>query len=336
MREKIHIGLVTAMAFLFLASVSGYAAEKIVIKGTSVQMPNQSMGEALLEAKKRIEARLPGQVEMKAYPSAQLYTQTEEITALSRGEIQMASVIGTGSLPVVSPVFQLIELPGLFPNRDVFRKALQGPVGKELWGEAEKKNIKVLSFWNAGKTQISNRKRVEIKLPKDAAGLKIRPAGKTYAAILESWGAMSVNVASEEQYSALQQGVIDGMLTATRIIHERKLYENLTNLTDLEYLVLRANALLVNKKWWDALPADVQKVISAVGAEVAELMIDVVNRDEVEAATAIAASGTKVYQIPEKDYRIWQESARKVWPKLIGKGGQTWVDKLAQAADKTR
>jgi C4-dicarboxylate-binding protein DctP len=248
----------------------------------------------------------------------------------------MASVIGTGALPIVSPVFQAIELPGLFPNRDIFRKALQGPAGQELWGEAAKKNIKVLSFWNAGKTQISNRKRVEIKLPKDAAGLKIRPAGKTYAVMLESWGAMSVNIASEEQYSALQQGVIDGMLTATRIIHERKLYENLTNLTDLEYLVLRANALLVSKKWWDALPADVQKIISAVGLEVAELMIDEVNRDEVEAAKAIAASGTKVYQIPEKDYKIWQESARKVWPKLIEKIGQSWVDKLAQAVDKTK
>lgn len=336
MRTKIYMKVVIGMVFLFLTSVSGYTADKIVIKATSVQMPTQSVGEAIMQMKSKLEARLPGRVEVKTYPSAQLYTQTEEITALSRGEIQMAAVIGTGSLPIISPVFQVIELPGLFANREIFLKVLLGSTGQELWAEAEKKNIKVLSFWNAGKTQISNRKRVEIKLPKDAAGLKIRPAGKTYAVMLESWGALSINTAPEEQYGALQQGIIDGMLTASRIIHERKLYENLTNLTDLEYLVLRGTAILVNRKWWTSLPVDIQSAIMTAGSEVAKFKIEEVDRDDEEAYKAIAAGGTKIYKIPEKDYKIWQESARKVWPKLIEKIGQGWVDKLAQAAEKVK
>ncbi|OGP58653.1 MAG: hypothetical protein A2162_12100 [Deltaproteobacteria bacterium RBG_13_52_11b] len=338
MRTKMNMRVVFWLVSLFLCvtTVSVQAADKIVIKATSIQMPTQNIGEGLMKLKANIEAKLPGRVDVRAYHSAQLYTQTEEIAALSRGEIQMAAVIGTGSLPIISPIFQVIELPGMFPSKEVFMKVIQGPTGKELWAQCEKKNIKVVSLWEAGRTQISNRKGIEIKLPKDSMNLKIRPAGKTYAALLEAWGAMSVNIASEEQYSALQQGVMDGIFTAVRIIHERKLYENLTNLTDLGYLVTRCTGILANNKWYNSLQPDVRNAVEKAALEAAESMGAVVDQDDEAAFKAIAGSGTKVYRIPEKDFKIWQEAGRKVWPKLSEKIGREWVDKFVQASDKTR
>jgi C4-dicarboxylate-binding protein DctP len=336
MKKRIYIKVVMGMVSLFVAATSVYAAEKMVIKATSVQMPTQNIGEALMILKANIEAKLPGQVEVKAYPSAQLYTQTEEIAALSRGEIQMAAVIGTGSMPIISPVFQVIELPGLFPSKEVFLKVIHGPTGQELWAEAEKKNIKVVSVWDAGKTEISNRKGIEIKFPKDAVNLKIRAAGKTYAGLLEAWGAMSVNIASQEQYSALQQGVMDGIFTAVRIIHERKLYEHLTNLTDLGYLVTRGTAILANNKWWNSLQPEMRNAIAKAAQEAAATQNAVVDRDDAAAFKAIAGAGVKVYRIPPADFKIWQEPARKVWPKLSAKIGQAWVDKLKRAVDEAK
>jgi len=334
---KRHLGrsILVGIIFVLYAGLA-FGAEKMVIKATSVQMPTQNIGEALIILKKNIETKLPGKVEVKAYPSAQLYTQTEEVAALSRGEIQMATVIGTGTLPIISPVFQVVELPGLFPSKEVFLKILYGPLGEELWKEAEKKNIKVVAIWDAGKTQISNRKGKEIRLPTDVANMKIRPAGRTYATLLESWGAMSVNIAPEEQYSALQQGVMDGIFTAVRIIHERKLYEHLTNLTDLGYLVCRPTAILANKKWWDSLPADIRKAVAEAAHEAAATQGTVVDKDDEEAFKAIARGGVKIYRIPPKDFAVWRESGRKVWPKLTAKIGQTWVDKFVQAVEKEK
>ena len=326
------IGLVCVGVFFFGPS-AGHPAEKIIIKGTSIQMPNQNVGEGLIKFKDIIEKNLSGRVEVKAYPSAQLYNQAEEIAALSRGDIQVAAVIGTGSMPIISPVFQVVELPGLFPSKDVFANAIRGPVGQELWAETEKKNIKVLAVWDAGKTQISNRKKIEIKFPTDAARLKIRPAGKTYANLLELWGALSVNVASEEQYSALQQGVMDGIMTAVRIIQERKLYEHLTNLTDLGYLVTRISAILASRKWWNGLPQDIQQAVLKTAQEAAQGQSDVVDSDDEAAFKEIEKGGVKIYRIPPKDFKVWQESARKVWPKMTQRIDQKWVDKFTKVAE---
>lgn len=344
LRLRVAVFLILLPALLLSAcskkpSGDDDSPKTIVAKATSVQMPNQTCGYLLEQLEKVTEEKVPGKIDIQIFPSAQLYTQQEEIQALQRGEIQFAAVIGTGSLPLVSEAYNAMELPGLFPSHEVFLEVMQGPVGQELFKEFEAKNIKLLGFVGAGALQVSNLKNIEVKLPKDLKGLKIRPAGKTYATLLEQWGALSFNVPSEEQYAALQQRAMDGVMMACQILEQRKLYENLTNTTDLgSDFITRISAMLVNKSFWDSLPSDVQKAIQEAVDQGMQHQEQLQAKLDQEAYDNSAKAGVKVYTPTAEEMEVWLSTAQEAWPELIKslKIPQEWVDKLSNAVDEAK
>ena len=155
--------------FLFLAVIvaflvmplSNAQAAKIIIKITTVQMPVQQMGKFALDFAKNVknDPFLKDKVEVRAYPSAQLYSGEQELAALSRGELEMAFVIGSKP-EVLDPAFQVLNLPYLFPSVEVGLEVLTGETGKKyLWSKFDKHNIRFMGIVFSGTIIISNSKR---------------------------------------------------------------------------------------------------------------------------------------------------------------------------------
>ena len=76
---------------------------------------------------------------------------------------------------------------------------------------------------------------------------------------LQAMGAMGVAMGSAEVYSAVQQGVIDGVYTAPQFLNAMKIYEVAKFYTPLN-AHFAAGVTVVNQKFWNTLPPDVQKV----------------------------------------------------------------------------
>ena len=101
-------------------------------------------------------------------------------------------------------------MPFLFRDRTHTYKMLDNVLRDELKGLADKKNLKVLGFWEVGFRNMTNNKK-PIQEPADMQGLKIRvQQSKVYIEMMKSLGAIGTPIAFTELYSALQQGVVDG------------------------------------------------------------------------------------------------------------------------------
>ena len=113
-----------------------------------------------------------------------------------------------------------------------------------------------LAYWDNGFKEMSANKK--LVAPADFKGLKLRiQSSKVLEAQIRALGAIPQVMAFSEVYQALQTGVVDGQENTwsniyTQKMHEVQKYITVTNHGYIGYVVV------VNKKFWDGLPADIR------------------------------------------------------------------------------
>jgi C4-dicarboxylate-binding protein DctP len=324
----IMVFVITGMFAIF----SDVKAAPIDIKVSTIQLRQQQMGVGIERFSKYVQEELKDSVRVRTYPAAQLYTGQEEVQAIMKGQTQIAYVIGS-SLDMVEPAMQMLNLPFLFPTQDITYQLMDGAIGKKLWGLVEKKGITFLGAVSSGTNIVFNSKRPVINA-EDFKGLKLRSYGPMGASCLKGLGAMSVVTASEETYSALQQGVIDGGITPISVYMVRKYYEVSKYLTNPHMLNASFGFLIASKDWWDKLPNDIKVgLMKAVDRLIKEQRKEM---DEQEASLfqEAAAKGTQVHVQTPAEEAQWKKVLQPVYTEFVPMIGPDLVKETQQAVEK--
>ena len=323
--------LLVPVAVLF-RSVPAYTAQPIDIKITTIQLKQQQMGIGIDRLSKYIKEKLGDKVRVRAYSGAQLYSGQEEVQAIMKGEVQLAYVIGSVLEPV-DPTTQIVKLPYLFPDIDTAYKVLDGPVGKRIYANLDRKGISMLGLASSADVAIHNSKR-PIKVPQDFRGLKMRSFGPMGAATLKAMGAMAVVSVPEELYSSFQQGMLDGGANPVSVFYERRLYDVQKYVTDAGML----NATLVNligsKEWWEKLPADIRGGIT-------ESIQRLIKEERVEIGAQnrkyfddIAAKGCQVHIQTKAEEAEWKKALQPVYAEFAPQIGADLVRATQQEVER--
>ena len=200
-----------------------------------------------------------GKMKVEVFPDAQLGGERDLAEGTRLGTVDMAVSAAGSILPLWVPEFQVVEMPFIFRDRPHTYRVLDGPVGAELNGLADKKGIKVLGYWEVGFRNMTNNKR-PIVTPKDMQGLKIRvQQSKVYIEMMKSLGAIGTPIAFTELYSALQQGVVDGQENPIPTIRSMNYFE-VQKYLSLTFHTYTPGAIMINPKLWNSLTAE-QKAI---------------------------------------------------------------------------
>jgi len=103
-------------------------------------------------------------------------------------------------------------MPFIFQNRAHVDKVLFGPVGKKMEDDYLKASrMRIISWFEWGDRAIFNNKK-PINTPADLSGVKIRvPKNPVMVKTYNALGATATAIAWGEMYSALQQGLADGL-----------------------------------------------------------------------------------------------------------------------------
>ena len=309
-------------------------AAPIELKITTVQLRQQQMGEAIERLAKYINAdpRLKDKVRVRTYPAAQLYTGQEETQALIKGEIQMSYVIAS-SMDLVHPSMELWKLPYLFPDIEAGYKVMDGPVGKKAFANVETKGITIVGSVSSGTVIVSNSKH-PIRKVEDFKGLKMRSFGPMGATTLRALGAMAVVTASEETYTALQQGVIDGATTPAGVFLVRKYYDVQKFTTNAGMLNATFGFLVVNSNWWKGLPADVRPGLSeAIQKVIKEQRKEIIAEDE-KVFDQIKAKGCQVIVLTPAEQASWKAALQPVYTDYGPKIGSDLVKEAQKEAER--
>ena len=276
-------------AAIALASASAHAQQPIVIKFSHVVALDTPKGKAAERFKQLAEERSKGRVKVEVYPNSSLFKDAEEMEALQLGSVQMLapSVAKFGPLGVRE--FEVFDLPYIFDSFDDLHKVTDGPVGKVLFQKLEGKGITGLAFWDNGFKDMSANK--PIRTPADYKGLKMRiQSSKVLGDQMKALGAIPQVMAFSEVYQALQTGVVDGTENPpsnfyTQKMHEVQKYLALTDHGVIEY------AVIVNKKFWDGLPADVRTTLEGAMQDATKYANDIAKKENDDALEAVRKSG---------------------------------------------
>lgn len=297
-----------AMMFVLALGISGaaQAAGEIVIKFSHVVAPDTPKGQAAERFKQVAEKLTKGKVRVEIYPNSQLYKDREEIEALQSGAVQMLAPSLSKFGPMGAPEFQLFDLPYLFPDQETLHRVMDGDVGKKLFAKLDTKGVTGLTFWDNGFKQMSSNKPMHSIA--DFSGLKMRiQSSKVLSAQMKALGANPQVMAFSEVYTALQQGVVDGTENPVSNFYTQKMHEVQKHMTISNHGYL-GYAVIVNKAFWDGLPADVRAALNQAMKEATSYEREIAQKDNDDAlARVIAAKTTTVYTLTPFERAEWRK-----------------------------
>src|SRR5690606_7396175 len=262
-------------------------------------------GKAAQRFKELVEQASQRRMRVDVYPNNLLYKEADELEALQLGAIQMLAPTLSRLSQFGLQEFEVFDLPFLFYDRADVARITEGPVGKALLKKVESKGMVGLGYWNNGfKVMTANR---PLHLPEDFAGLKMRIyPSRVLDKQMDLLGAQSQIVEAQQTYLAMKARIIDGGEGVPLNIQMRKLYEVQKHLT-VSHHGYMGSAIVVNRKFWDSLPAVSRMIIERA---LREATIYANNLTEQENAAALAAlqknPAVQVHVLTPAEEQAWR------------------------------
>jgi C4-dicarboxylate-binding protein DctP len=313
---------VAAVALAF--GLTAHAQQPIVIKFSHVVAIDTPKGKAAEYFKKLAEERTKGRVKVELYPNSSLFKDGEEIEALQLGSVQMLAPSLAKFGPLGVREFEVFDLPYIFDDYSELHKVTQGPVGAALLKKLESKGIVGLAYWDNGFKVMSANK--PIRVPADYKGLKMRiQSSKVLGDEIKALGGIPQVMAFSEVYQSLLTGVVDGTENPPSNFYTQKMQEvqKYLALTNHGYL---GYAVIVNKKFWDGLPADVRTTLEGAMKDATKFANDIARKENEDAMAKVKASGKSEIYVPTKEERAaWKKALVRVHTDMESRIGKETI-----------
>ena len=295
------------------------AAEKVFEFKISVDtVPNHPRNMGLEVFVPELAKRSGGKLVGKVYHSAQLYKDAHVTKALRTGTVEMC-VPGNWLLEGFDTSASLTMLPMFFgqPGK-ITEDMIDGKVGEAVNQSLEKKvGAKSPGRWF--ELGYDNTWTISKKITKmeDFKGLKIRHSGGSIPEDrLNRFGASAVFIAWPDVPMALVQKTVDGICSTTKSVEGAKLYE-----AGIKYSVVCRNfngyyVPLVSQKFWNSLPADLQKTFSQVWNETVPKQREIARKEQAEARKLMEAKGVEFFEPSDEELAKWRQHLMPIQDKI--------------------
>jgi C4-dicarboxylate-binding protein DctP len=328
--------LATKLQLLLLGailSVAGIAsAQTTIIKFSHVASADSPRGKAALRFKELVEIGSHHRVRVDVYPNGILHRESDELEALQLGAVQMLAPSLSKLALFGFREFEVFDLPYVFNDRESVTRVTQGVVGKSLLRKLETKGMIGLGYWDGGFKIMSSNK--PLKMPSDFVGQRMRiHASRVLDMQMDALGATPQAMEPGEVYAALNNKIVDGAETSPVNFNARKWYDVQSNVTLSNHGYL-GYAVIVNKKFWDGLPADVRKSIENAMAD-ATTYANALTAQENDAALEWLKKSKKVavHTLTDKELTAWRDALQPVGKELESRIGKAAVLATMREAD---
>ena len=311
MKKSFVLFLTFVLSFVFTASA--FAAGATVLKAGHSATNKEPYQLGLEAFGKKLKETTNGKFEVKVFPSCQLGSEKEMTEGLFLGNVDVA----TSATTVVTnfiPEFIVYDLPFLFNSDEHFYKASDGAPGKFFVDACAKKGIRLLAIYDAGVRHVASKK--PINSMKDLKGMKIRTMqSQIHIDAFNGFGAKATPMAFSEQFSALEQGVIDGVEASNTSCYNQQFYRPAPNWALVSWYRC-VTAMMMSEKKFQSYPKDVQKAILEAAAYSAKVEREAYAKSESASLAAMKKAGVN---ITKPDVAPFKEVAQKVADKYIKK-----------------
>jgi TRAP-type C4-dicarboxylate transport system substrate-binding protein len=306
---------------------------------TTMKMASATINDVQHEWQKRFDAAMKphaGRLKIEIYPASQLGQIPRMVEGVALGTIE-GFVTPTSFLVSVEPRFQVMDAIGVFQSPEHLNKVLQDPAWrKRVLALGEDKGLKGIGiFFNSPIIVLA---RAPIRSLADFKGKKIRVFGTPLQIEpMKSLGASPVPMAFGEVIAALQNGTVDGMLAGMPVLTPMKFYDVAKNVTEIHPSIV-TSIQVVNKKWFDGLPADVQAAMLRAGEQVDRDAFAFATDLIQKANAAWQANGGQIMRLPAPEQAKLMGDLKSLGAQLLSASPavKAEYEELVRVAERTK
>ena len=218
------------------------------------------MNVRLREAVERIREQSSGRMDIQIFPNSQLGGDTDMLSQLRTGAIQLFNLSGL----ILSTFVPLASINGLgfaFKDYDQVWSAMDGKLGELIRAAVAKAGLYAFAaMWDNGYRQVTSSTH-PISVPEDLRGFKIRvPVSPLWTSMFKAFGASPASININEAYSAMQTRIVEGQENPLALIDLYKFYE-VQKFVSLTNHMWDGFWTLANGRVWAGLPKDLQDIV---------------------------------------------------------------------------
>jgi TRAP-type transport system periplasmic protein len=243
-----------------------------------------------------IEKASGGRIKAQVYPASQLGSIARQIEGTQFGSIQM-EVTPPEFLVGIDKRFEIMAAPGLVSSeRQGERVAADPAVQKLMLGLGADKGLHGIGLFMAEPSEIIF--KTPVRSLADFKGKKIRIFASDFQSrAFGRLGLTPVAMSLGDVLPAIQQGTIDGADAGMQV------FAGMHYIDAAKYITMTGQPTIfviaeVNRKWYESLPPDLQKIIDQVGASEAKKIEPQVEAKTKQARKNWVASGGELIDLP--------------------------------------
>jgi len=312
---------ITLAAGLVAGSFSAAYAEKEVVFA-HVFAANSLEQEAAGVFAQKVAEYSNGELKVTVFPASQLGGWAQIATQQRSGAVN-ATIISTSALGSFSSLATVDAWPYIFDTREQFDRAYSSDEGKAFFKAIEDESgYRALSPMYKGFRNVYLRGDAS-----DLKGQKIRVPGlPVVLRSFESWGASPTPMDMAEIYTAMQQGVVDGIEIEAQTAQA-------AGMPDVTKTVLMTKHMMPNYAfiffgaWLDQLPEGERVALEKASADASTFFAEKIAVAEEEAIKFFASKGAAVKEADLDTMRKQVEGLATEFP-----AEYEWVKRLRAAA----
>lgn len=309
----------TFVAALIALALPTRAAEMVLTSEIAVtHWKTRYMAEFAEDIKKRSGGALTG----KLFPASQLYNDQDAVAALGTGAVHMVWPLAA-RLETIDPRAGIVTLPFTLADAQMQDRCFSRGMTDLLSGYLAPRGLRMLGLLRTADLLFVFKSKDVQKL-EDMKGMKVRvTGGRVLLDMVKALDASAVSMPASEMGTALSQGAIDGVFTSPA-----GWSENIGISAKYAWYVpgmsLGTYAVLVDGKWFDALPEAQRKaVVDAIDAIASRQWKEAIDADA-QIVEKMKAQGAVFRTASADETRRWKDRAAV--------GNKAFVDKHPDAA----
>jgi TRAP-type transport system periplasmic protein len=261
---------------------------------------------------KEVEKRTQGRVKITVFPAGTLTPADQCYDGVVKG----ISDIGMSCFAYTRgrfPLMEALDLPMGYPNGKVATYVANDFY--QMFKPKELDDVQVMYLHAHGPGLLHTIKPVT-KL-EDIKGMKIRSTGLS-SKVVTSLGGVPVAMPQGSTYESLQKGVVDGTIGPFEVLKgwkQGEVIKNTTNCSSVGYTT--SMFVVMNKKKWDSLPKDIQKIISDLNKEWIAVHAKTWDSLDEEGKAFTLGLGNKIIPLSKAENLRWKNAVSPVITEFV-------------------
>lgn len=257
-----------------------------------------------------VKEKSNGTINIEIFPNAVLGSETDNITQIRAGALDMAKV-SASTLGNFQSEWNVLSVPYVFNDQQHYYKVMDGDIAQDLYQLTADKGFMGLTWLDSGARSFYTADKA-IRTPADLKGLRIRTMDSQMAIdMMDALGGSATVMGYSDIYTGMQQGVIDG---AENNVTAMRDHADVTKYYCFDEHTRIPDILLISTKTWNAMSDNQRQIMTECAKKMTEDYKTAWTDFENEVLADAEAKGVEL--VRDVDTAAFQEACQSIYEDL--------------------